>query len=57
MLENFSIVNICCKILSKFKTTIKSSLCVYGDSHILMKWNITVTGAGADMPAKQEDEW
>ena len=56
MLENLSIVKIYCKTLSKLKTTIKSSLCVYSDSYILMKRNITVTGAGTDMAAKQEDE-
>ena len=34
----------------------KSSLCDYSDAYIPVKENITVTGAGADTPAKQEDE-
>ena len=33
----------------KFKTTmLKSSLCDYSDSYILVKGTLTITGAGAD---------
>ena len=41
----------------KFKTTmLKSSLCDYSDAYILVKGNITITGRGADAPARQADE-
>ena len=41
----------------KFKTTmLKSSLCDYGDAYILVKKRITITGAGADVAARQADE-
>ena len=41
----------------KFKTTmLKSSLCDYSDAYILVKGRITITGAGADAAARQEDE-
>ena len=41
----------------KFKTTmLKSSLCDYSDAYILVKGNITITGAGADEAARQADE-
>ena len=42
----------------RFKTTmLKSSLCEYSDSYILVKGTITITGAGDDAAARQEDEW
>ena len=41
----------------KFKTTmLRSNLCDYLDSCILVKWTITITGAGDDAPARQADE-
>ena len=44
----------------RFKTTmsktIKSSLCDYSDSYILVKGGITITRAGADAAARQENE-
>ena len=41
----------------KFKTTmLKSSLCDYSDVYILVKGKIRVTGAGADVAARQADE-
>ena len=41
----------------KFKTTmLKSSLCGYSDTYILVKGTITITGAGADATARQADE-
>ena len=41
----------------KFKTTmLKSSLCDYSDSYILVKGKITITGAGHDAAARQADE-
>ena len=41
----------------KFKTTmIRSNLCDYADSYILVKGTITNTGAGDDDAAKQADE-
>ena len=41
----------------KFKTTmLKSSLCDYSDAYILVKERITITGAGADVAARQADE-
>ena len=41
----------------KCKTTmLKSSLCDYSDAYILVKGTITITGAGADVAARQEDE-
>ena len=41
----------------KFKTTmLKSSLCGYSDTYILVKGTITITGAGADAAARQADE-
>ena len=36
--------------------TIKSSLCDYSDSYILVKGGITITRAGADAAARQENE-
>ena len=42
----------------RFKTTmLKSSLCDYSDSYILVKVTITITAAGDDAAARQEDEW
>ena len=42
----------------RFKTTmLKSSLCDYSDSYILVKGTITITGSGDDAAARQEDEW
>ena len=35
---------------------LKSSLCDYGDAYILIKGNITITGAGDDAAARQADE-
>ena len=41
----------------KFKTTmLKSSLCDYSDTYILVKGTITVAGAGDDTAARQADE-
>ena len=41
----------------KFKTTmLKSSLCDYSDTYILVKGTITITGAGDDAAARQADE-
>ena len=41
----------------KFKTTmLKSNLCDYSDAYILAKGTITITGAGADVAARQADE-
>ena len=41
----------------KSKTSIlKSSLCDYGDAHILVKVTITVTGEGANDDAKRSNE-
>ena len=41
----------------KFKTTmLKSSLCDYSDTYILVKGTITINGAGADAAARQADE-
>ena len=41
----------------KFKTTmLKSSLCEYSDVYILVKREITITGRGADVAARQADE-
>ena len=41
----------------RFKTTmLKSSLCGYSDTYILVKGKITITGAGADEAARQADE-
>ena len=41
----------------KFKTTmLRSNLCDYADAYMLLKWTITVTGAGDDDAAKQLDE-
>ena len=40
----------------KFKTTmLRSSLCDYTDTFILVKGTITTTGAGADADARQAD--
>ena len=33
----------------------KSSLCGYSDAYILVKGQITITGAGDDAAARQED--
>ena len=35
---------------------LNSSLCDYSDAYILVKWRITITGAGCDAAAKQVDE-
>ena len=41
----------------KFKTTmLKSNLCDYADSYILVKETITITGEGADAAAVRADE-
>ena len=41
----------------RFKTTmLRSNLCDYADSYILVKGTITITGAGADAAARQADE-
>ena len=41
----------------KFKTTmLKSNLCDYADSYILVKETITITGEGADAAAERADE-
>ena len=41
----------------KFKTTmLKSNVCDYSDAYIHVKGKITITGAGADEAARQEDE-
>ena len=41
----------------RFKTTkLKSSLCDYSDTYILVKGIITITGAGDDVAARQADE-
>ena len=41
----------------KFKTIIlKSSLCDYSDTYILVKGTITIAGAGGDAAARQVDE-
>ena len=40
-----------------FKTTmLRSNLCDYGDSYILVKGAITITGAGDDAAARRADE-
>ena len=41
----------------RFKTAmLKSSLCVYSDTYILVKRRITITGAGDHAAAKRADE-
>ena len=41
----------------KFKTTVlRSNLCDYADSYILVKGTITITGAGDDAAARRADE-
>ena len=41
----------------RFKTTIlRSNLCDYADSYILVKGTITITGAGDDAAARRADE-
>ena len=41
----------------KYKTTmLTSSLCDYSDAYILVKGNITITGAGDDAAPRQADE-
>ena len=41
----------------KFKTTmLRSNLCDYADSYILVKGTVTVTGVGNDDDARQRDE-
>ena len=41
----------------RFKTTmLRSNLCDYGDSFILVKGTITITGAGNDAAVRQADE-
>ena len=41
----------------RFKTTmLRSNLCDYADSYILVKGTITITGEGADAAAEREDE-
>ena len=38
----------------RFKTTmLRSNLCDYADSYILVKGTITITGAGANAPERQ----
>ena len=42
---------------TRFKSTIlRSNLCDYADSYILVKGGITITGAGDDAAARQADE-
>ena len=41
---------------SRGSTMLKSSLCNYSDAYILVKGTITITGAGDDAAARQEDE-
>ena len=41
----------------RFKTTmLMSNLCDYADAYVLVKGTITITGAGADVAARQADE-
>ena len=41
----------------RFKTTmLRSNLCDYADSYILVKGTITITGAGDDAAARRADE-
>ena len=41
----------------RFKTTmLKSNLCDYADSHVLVKGTITITGSGDDTAARNADE-
>ena len=41
----------------RFKTTmLRSNLCDYADTYVLVKGTITITGAGADAAARQADE-
>ena len=41
----------------RFKTTmLRSNLCDYADSYILVKGTITITGEGADAAAERADE-
>ena len=41
----------------KFKTTmLRSSLCDYADTYIVVKGKITITGAGDDAATRQADE-
>ena len=41
----------------RFKTTmLRSNLCDYADSYILVKGTITITGVGVDAAARQADE-
>ena len=41
----------------RFKTTmLRSNLCDYADSYILVKGTITITGAGNDAAARQADK-
>ena len=41
----------------RFKTTmLRSNLCDYADSYILVKGTIRITGAGGDAAARQADE-
>ena len=41
----------------KFKTTmLRSNLCDYADSYILVKGTITITGEGADAAAERADD-
>ena len=41
----------------RFKTTmLRSNLCDYADSYILVKGAITITGAGDDAAARQADD-
>ena len=41
----------------RFKTTmLRSNLCEYADSYILVKGTIIITGAGDDAAARQTDE-
>ena len=41
----------------RFKTTmLRSNLCDYADSYILVKGTVTITGAGDDAAARRADE-
>ena len=41
---------------NRFKTTaLKSILCDCSDAYILVRWKITITGAGDDAKARQAD--
>ena len=53
--ESIGKYNVNCQI--RFKTTmLKSSLCDYSDSNILVKGTVTIAGAGVDDVAREADE-